>query len=101
MIEEFIVRLPFRIRFVRQVEVHLVVELSFQAGRLADLIQLLAQSKVMIVDLKPDRALYHLGMPERSAEVTFLVKSLRHRKAVLRELSVKGFVIRELVGSDR
>lgn len=94
-------RLPFRIRLVRQVEVHLVVELSFQAGRLADLIQLLAQSQVMIVDLKPDRALYHLGLPERSAEVTFLVTSLRHKNGILRELSAKGFVIRELGGRNR
>jgi hypothetical protein len=64
--------LPFRIRCVREIEVHLVVELGFQHGRLADLIQLLAESGVTISGLKPDRSLYHVAMPERSAEVTFL-----------------------------
>lgn len=90
--------LPFRIRCIREVEVHLVVELGFQSGRLADLVQLLAQSDVTITDLETDRSLYHLGMPERSAEVSFLVASLRHKNRVLRELQAKGFAIRELVG---
>ena len=90
--------LPFRIRCVREVEVHLAVELGFLHGRLADLIQLLAESGVTITGLKPDRSLYHVGMPERSSEVTFLVTSLRHKNLVLRELSARGFPIRELVG---
>jgi (p)ppGpp synthase/HD superfamily hydrolase len=95
------VRLPFRIRTERQIEVHLYVELGFQSGRLADLVQLLAKSDARITDLIPDRSLYHLGMPERSAEVTFLVTSLEHKNGVLRELSTKGFVTRELAGGNR
>jgi len=91
------VRLPFRLRIERQIEVHVAVELGFQSGRLADLVQLLAQSNVTITDLETDRSLYHLGMPERSAEVTFLVTSLRHKNGVLGELSARGFAIRELV----
>jgi (p)ppGpp synthase/HD superfamily hydrolase len=91
--------LPFRIRCVREIEVRLYVELGFQHGRLADLIQLLAESGVSITGLKPDRSLYHVGMPERSTEVTFLVTSVRHKHRVLSELSAKGFAIRELIGS--
>jgi hypothetical protein len=97
-IEEFSVRLPFRLRIERQIEVHLAVALGFQHGRLADLIQLLAEARVTITGLEPDRSLYHLGMPERSTEVTFLVTSLRHKNSALRGLSAKGFAIRELVG---
>jgi (p)ppGpp synthase/HD superfamily hydrolase len=92
------VRLPFRIRIERQIEVHIYVELGFKSGRLADLVQLLARSKVTITDLEPDRSLYHVGMPERSTEVTFLVKTASHKVEVLRELSSKGFVIREIGG---
>jgi hypothetical protein len=95
-IEEVIVRLPFRICVERQVEVRLYVELGFKSGRLADLVQLLAHSNVMITDLKPDQSLYHLGMPEKFAEVTFLVTSLRGKSGVLREFAAKGFVVREL-----
>jgi hypothetical protein len=96
--EELFVRFPFRLRFERQVEVHLYIELGFESGRLADLIQLLAHSNAMITDLKTDRSMYHLGMPERSAEISFLVASLRKKKGVLRELSTKGFIARELTG---
>ena len=91
-------RLPFRIRVECQVEVHLYVELGFQAGRLADLVQLLARSHAVITDLEPDRSLYHVGMPERSTEVTFLVKTASRKVEVLRELSSKGFAIREIGG---
>jgi hypothetical protein len=95
------VRLPFRLRFEHQVEMHLYVELGFGSGRLADLVQLLAHSDVTITDLKTDRSMYHLGMPERSAEVTFLVKSLRHKDKVLGKLAAKGFTFRERsVASD-
>jgi hypothetical protein len=52
---------------------------------------------VTITGLKPDRSLYHVGMPERSAEVTFLATSARHKNAILRELSARGFVVREVV----
>jgi (p)ppGpp synthase/HD superfamily hydrolase len=89
-------RWPFRICYERQIEVHLHVELGFKSGRLADLVQLLARSKVTITDLEPDRSLYHVGMPERSTEVTFLVKTTGHKAEVLGELSAKGFTIREL-----
>jgi hypothetical protein len=78
--------------------VHLYVELGFQHGRLADMIQLLARSNATITNLEPDRSLYHVGMPERSAEVTFLVKTTSHKVEVLRELSSKGFAIREIGG---
>jgi hypothetical protein len=54
-IEELNVRLPFRIRIDRQVEVHLHVELGFESGRLADLVELLAHSRILITDLKPNR----------------------------------------------
>jgi hypothetical protein len=37
-------------------------------------------------------------MPERSAEVTILVKNLRHKNSVMRELSARGFAIREFAG---
>jgi hypothetical protein len=96
--EGLFVRLPFRLRFERQVEVHLYVELGFESGRLADLVQLLAHSDVTITDLKTDRSMYHLGMPERSTEVTFLVRSLKQKSSVLQELSTQGFAIRELIG---
>lgn len=89
---------PFRIRCVREIEVNLAVELGFQSGRLADLVQLLAQSNVTITDLETDRSLYYLGMPERSTAVTFLVTSLKHKDRVLGKLAAKGFAIRELVG---
>jgi hypothetical protein len=91
-------RLPFRIRAERQIEVRLHVELGFQSGRLADLIQVLARSDTVITDLEPDRSLYHVGMPERSTEVTFLVKTASRKVEVLRELLSKGFAIREIGG---
>ena len=89
-------RLPFRIRIERQVTVHLDVELGFESGRLADLVQLLARSGTTITDLLADRSMYHLGMPERSTEVTFLAKNSRHRREILRNLSEHGFRVREL-----
>ena len=61
-------RLPFRICVDHQIEVDLYVELGFQSGRLADLVQLLARSHAAITDLEPDRSLYHVGMPERFAQ---------------------------------
>lgn len=100
-IEECIVRLPFQLRAERQIEVRLYVELGFKSGRLADLVQLLARSKVTITDLEPDRALYHVGMPERSTDVTFLVKTPRQKTEVLRVLSGKGFEVREITGPVR
>jgi hypothetical protein len=97
-IEELTVRLPFRLRIERQVQVNLYVELGFQSGQLAALVQLLAHSDAVITDLKTDRSMYHLGMPERSAEVMFLVRDRRQKDGVLRELSANGFVVRELTG---
>ena len=94
-------RLPFRIRTESQIEVHLQVELGFQHGRLADLVQLLARSQATITDLEPDRTLYHVGMPERSTEVSFAVKSAKHKAEILKELSTKGFVVREVTGPMR
>jgi (p)ppGpp synthase/HD superfamily hydrolase len=88
--------LPFRNRVEQLVEVHIHVELGFQSGRLADLVQLLARSRVTITDLEPDRSLYHVGMPERFAEVSFLVKTARHKAEILRELAANGFVVREV-----
>ena len=93
--EELFVRLPFGLRFERQVEVHLYVELGFESGRLADLVQLLAHSDVTITDLKTDRSMYHLGMPERFAEVTFWAAGPRHKDRVLGKLAAMGFTFRE------
>ena len=90
-----IVRWPFRIRAENQSQVRLHVELGFQGGRLADLIQLLARSQAVITDLEPDRSLYNLGMPERWAEVTFLAKSGTHKKEILLNLSESGFRVHE------
>ena len=88
--------LPFQIRVRPEMKVHLHVGLGFESGRLADLVQLLARSGATITDLEPDRSLYHVGMPERSTEVTFLVKTSRHKKEILEALSAKGFIVREL-----
>ena len=88
--------LPFRKRTKHRVEVRLHVNLGFQHGRLADLVLSLARSKVAITDLKPDRSLYHVGMPERFTEVTFLVNSARHKAEVLTGLAAEGFQVHEL-----
>lgn len=93
--------LPFRKRAGPRLEIRLRVQLGFEHGRLADLVQLLAHSNVMITDLEPDRSLYHVGMPERFTEVTFLVKSAKHKAEVFRQLTAKGFEVRELVASNR
>lgn len=90
-------RLPFRFRAERPISVRLYVHLGFHSGRLADLVQLLAHSDAIIRDLEVDRSLYHVGMPERSAEVAFLVKSAAHRDRILRELRDQGFTVRELI----
>jgi hypothetical protein len=90
-------RLPFEICMERSIEVHLHVQLGFQSGRLADLVQLLAKSRVLITDLDTDRSLYHLGIPESFAEIAFLVKSRKRKDEVLKELNARGFVVRELV----
>lgn len=87
--------LPFRKRAVTEIEVRLRVQLGFEHGRLADLVQLLAHSKVMITDLKADRSLYHVGMPERFTEVTFHVQSSKHKAKVLQGLATEGFEFRE------
>jgi hypothetical protein len=79
--------------------VHLCVELGFEHGRLADLVQLLAKSHALITDLTPDRSLYHVGMPEGSVEVTLLLTSLEQKKLMLQELAVQGFVVREWNGA--
>jgi hypothetical protein len=55
----------------------------------------------MITDLEPDRSLYHVGMPERFALVTFSVTSLAHKDRIIEELSRKGFHLREVSGSIR
>jgi hypothetical protein len=80
-------RLPFRIRIERQVAVHLTVDLGFHYGRLADLVQLLVGSDVTITGLRPDRLLYHVGMPERLTEATFLVTIPRHKAEILARIS--------------
>jgi hypothetical protein len=75
-----------------RLEVRLEVKLDcFQAGRLADLVQLLAHSNVLITDLRPDRSCYHLGLAEPSAEITFRVRDARHRFRVLDALDGKQF----------
>lgn len=100
-IEKCIVRLPFGLCVRPKIEVRLHVNLGFEHGRLADLVQLLAHSNVMITDLEPDRSLYHVGMPERFTEVTFLVKNAKHKTEVFRQLTARGFEVRELVASIR
>jgi hypothetical protein len=92
------VRLPFRIRIERQLQVSLYVGLGFQHRRLADLVQLLAESDVTITVLNLDRSLYHIGMPERSTEVTFLATNQKQKDRVLGKLAAKGFTFRELAG---
>ena len=89
-------RLPFRFRAERQIAVRLHVDLGFQYGRLADLVQFLARSTATITDLKVDRALYDVGMPERFAEVTTLVTGPAHRVRILEALADKGFIRRFL-----
>lgn len=75
-----------------RLEVRLEVKLDcFQTGRLADLVQLLAHSNVLITDLRPDRSCYHLGLAEPSAEITFRVRDVRHRLRVLDALDGKQF----------
>jgi hypothetical protein len=93
--EDLFVRLFFRLRFECKVEVHLYVELGFESRRLADLVQLLAHSEVTIKDLKTDRSMYHLGMPERFVEVTFLVAGPKQKDKVLEKLAAEGFGFRE------
>jgi len=88
--------LPLRFRSERQVEVRVHAGLGFEHGRLADLVQFLAHSSATITDLQPDRSLYHIGMPERFAEVTFLVKSAKHKAEIMRELAARGFDAREV-----
>jgi len=64
-------------RFVKkyQLDVHLEVKSScFHAGRLGDLVQLIAHSSALITDLRPVRSHYHLGLAEASAEITFRVR---------------------------
>jgi hypothetical protein len=75
-----------------QLDVHLEVKLScFQAGRLADLVQLLAHSSVLITDLRTNRSHYHLGLAEASAEIAFRVRDPRHRLEVLKVLDREQF----------
>jgi hypothetical protein len=84
-------------RFVTEyrLEVHLEVRLGcFQAGRLADLVQLLARSSVLITDLRPNRSHYHLGLGEPSAEITFRVRDMRHRLQVFQALDRMRFEYR-------
>ncbi len=88
--------LPIRFHAQHKIATRLHVDLGFQHGRLADLVQFLAHADVVITDLQPDRSLYHVGMPERSTEVTFLAKTARHKAEVLRELSRNGFSIQEM-----
>jgi hypothetical protein len=73
-----------------------LVELGFESGRLADLVQSLAKSDAMIMDLKTDRPFSRFSVPERSAEVTFVVTSLRRKNGILKRLAADGFVVREL-----
>lgn len=89
-------RWPFQLCVEREIKVYLHVELGFHAGRLADLVQLLARSHAIIADLEPDRALYHVGLPERYTDVTFVVKTEKHKAEVLRELSESGFTVQEM-----
>lgn len=93
-------KLPFGLRFDRQIVVRLHVALGFESGRLADLVQLLARSGATITDLEPDRSLYHVGMPERSTEVTFLAKTEAHKAEIMKALSAKAFMVRELSRSS-
>ena len=89
-------RLPF-LKQDRPVTVRLHVDLGFDSGRLADLIQLLARQDAIIRDLTTDRDLenehtaYRFGMPERFAEVLFLVANAAHQERILKELAESGF----------
>lgn len=94
-------RLPFEIRARREIKVRLYVKLEFESRRLADLVQLLAKSRVTITELYPDRSLYQFGMPERSTEVVFLVRNSDQKAEVLKKLSTEGFEIREITGPVR
>jgi (p)ppGpp synthase/HD superfamily hydrolase len=71
--------------------VHLQVELEYQPGRLADLVQLLAHGGAFLTDLNPDRAPYRMGLAEASTEVTFLVKGSRHAEEIIKKLKAAGF----------
>jgi (p)ppGpp synthase/HD superfamily hydrolase len=84
----------WRIYSEYRLEVHLDVRLGYQVGRLADLIQILAHSNVLITDLQPDRSGYHLTLPEASAEIAFRVRNARHRIQVLKALDGEQFVYR-------
>ena len=71
-----------------RVELELEVRLDYQLGRLADLVQVLAHSGALIVDLNPDRSHYALGMGEPSTRVRIRVNDPVHRERVL--LAVRG-----------
>jgi hypothetical protein len=88
-------RLPFQ-KQDPPITVRLHVDLGFHSGRLADLIQLLARADAILRDLEADRALYHLGMPERFAEVTLLVADAAHKERILKSLTDQGFTARIL-----
>jgi hypothetical protein len=92
-------RLPF-LKQDRPIPVRLHVDLGFDSGRLADLIQLLARQDAIIRDLTTDRdlenALFPFGMPERFAEVLFLVANAAHQERILKQLAESGFPARIL-----
>jgi hypothetical protein len=81
----------FRFGTDYRVEVELEVGLSYQLGRLADLVQILARSDAMIIDLDPDRSHYSLGIGEASTRVKFRVRNLHHQIRVFEAIRGQGF----------
>jgi (p)ppGpp synthase/HD superfamily hydrolase len=82
-------------------KVHLDVQLGYQLGRLADLVQLIARSGALITDLNPDRTHYPLGMGEASTEVSFLAKGRGHAEEILKKLKAAGFLYRPVNSGER
>jgi|HubBroStandDraft_1064217.scaffolds.fasta_scaffold85898_2 (p)ppGpp synthase/HD superfamily hydrolase len=93
-------RLFFRSGPDYRIEAELAVRLNYQLGRLADLVQVLAHSDALIVDLNPDRSHYSLGLGEASTRVKFRVRNLDHRDQVLKAIRAQGFQF-DVVGKDQ
>jgi (p)ppGpp synthase/HD superfamily hydrolase len=81
----------FRFGTDYRVEVELEVQLHYQLGRLADLVQVLARSDVLITDLNPDRSHYSLGIGESSTRVRFRIRNLQHRDLVFESIRDQDF----------
>jgi (p)ppGpp synthase/HD superfamily hydrolase len=86
------VRSLFRFGADYRVEIELAVQLNYRLGRLADLVQVLAHSDVLITDLNPDRSHYSLGIGEASTRVRFRVRNLHHRDKVYEAIRGQEFL---------